>query len=299
MYLPFMDASAHPTLGLKPLPQQDWLDIDAEFEPYLRYKAQLLDQHYGDVFVALSGSEAAQAEVLSLVVDHLLTYFPDRYEKSDQKITLKPSQQWAFAAFSSAPLDLAGRLIQEDLCILLPGATGYELAAASVCFPLRWNMPEKIGKPLGQIHEQVPTYRQRLERPVDNVFSRLREGYPGLRFNWTIVDAPDLYLNQEKLVTQHSPDITATNAGQMLWLRVERQTIRRLPISGGVLFTIRTYIYPLETVIQDPMVAKKLAASVAALTPEMQKYKNLLPFRTALLSYLAERVGGVRSVVGL
>ncbi|MGB3494645.1 MAG: DUF3445 domain-containing protein [Elainellaceae cyanobacterium] len=299
MYLPFMDTAARPTLGLKPLPHQDWIDIDEDFDPYLRRKAELLAQRYDDVFVARSGSEAAQAEALNLIVEHLLTYFPGRYEKSDQAITLNLDQHWSFAAFDSAPLDLAARLVQEDLCILLPGATGYELAAASVCFPLRWNLPEKLGQPLGHIHQHVPTYGDRLERPVDNVFSRLRDGYPGLRFNWTIVDSPELFLNQEKSITQFAPEITATNAGQKLWLRVERQTICRLPMSGGVLFTIRTYVYPLERVVQEPAVASGLATAVTQLMPEMQKYKNLLPFRSALLDYLAERSGNTPSIVNL
>jgi len=290
MHLPFMNAAAYPTLGLKPLPQSKWLDIDEEFESELRCKAQLLAQRHRDVFAALPGSEAAQTEALHMLSDHLLTHFPDRYEGSDQGITLKPKQHWAFSEFESAPLDLAGRLVQEDLCILLPGLAGYELVAASVCFPLRWNLSEKLGQPLGQIHQRVPTYGKRLEQPVDHVFARLRAGYPGLRFNWTIVDSPDLFLDQEKLITQFSPEITATNAGQTLWLRVERQTIRRLPVSGGVLFTIRTYVYPLEQVTQDSEVSAELSHAIAELIPEMQKYKNLLPFRAALLEYLSKQM---------
>ena len=37
------------------------------------------------------------------------------------------------------------------------------------------------------------------------------------------------------------------NAGQRLHLRVERQTLSRLPKSNAVLFTIRTYMDPLST----------------------------------------------------
>ena len=37
------------------------------------------------------------------------------------------------------------------------------------------------------------------------------------------------------------------NAGQRLHLRVERQTLLRLPKSNAVLFTIRTYMNPLST----------------------------------------------------
>ncbi|MEM1251652.1 MAG: DUF3445 domain-containing protein [Cyanobacteria bacterium P01_H01_bin.21] len=285
--LPFMGKTGRPAIGLKPLSLEDWLDIDEEFERQLRHKSGLLDHRYDDVFVALPDTQAAQKEVLELLSDHLVTHFPEIYHSVNEGIhNLQTQQTWSFTEFAESPLNLAGRLVQEDLCILLPGETGYVLSAASVCFPLRWRLREKLGQPLGQIHQRVPDYGNRLERPVDNVFARLRQGFPGLRFNWSIVDSPELFLDQEKLATGFNGAIAPNNAGQRLWLRVERQTLRRLPISGGVLFTIRTYVDPLDQIATDPEVAAQLFHAVQSLQPEMQVYKNLLPFREALLTYL-------------
>ncbi|MGF1521405.1 MAG: DUF3445 domain-containing protein [Leptolyngbyaceae cyanobacterium] len=292
-YLPFMENKSHSTMGLQALSLENWLEIDGEFIPHLRCKKQLLTHRPQDVFAALPGTQAAQKEVLYLLTRHLLKYFPKIYQSLDRGIqNLKTQEAWELAAFAEAPLDLAGRLVQEDLCLLLPQERGYRLAAASVCFPLRWSLRTKLGQPIGQIHQRVPDYSQRLEQPVDNVFARLREEFPALRFNWSIVDSPDLFLGQDKLVTTFNTAITAENAGQTLWLRVERQTLRRLPISQGVLFTIRTHIYPLEQIADSPQVATQLAQAVQSLKPEMQVYKNLLPFREALLSYL--RIQGNR-----
>ena len=289
-YLPFMESRPHPVIGLKALTLENWLEIDAKFCAYLQCKAQLLSNRHADVFAALPGTRSVQAEVLDLLVDYLLTYAPELYKPVDNGIcNLKTGETWVFDTFADAPLDLAGRLVQEDLCLLLPGANGYVLAAASVCFPLRWSLQTKLGQPMGQIHQRVPTYAQKLEHPVDNVFTRLRESFPGVRFNWTIVDSPELFLEQDKLLTAFNDAITPDNAGQMLWLRVERQTIRRLPVSQGVLFTIRTHVYPLEQVIETPQIAAKLSQAVCSLRPEMQVYKNLRPFREALLGYLATR----------
>ena len=290
IHLPFMESKRHLTMGLKALSLESWLDIDGKLESYLQYKAQLLANHHPDVFVALPNTQAAQQEVLQLLMEHLFTYFPEIYKPLERGIhTLKTQEIWKFASFAEAPLDLAGRLVQEDLCLLLPGDQGYVLSAASVCFPQRWSLREKLGQPMGRIHQRVPDYAQRLERPVDNVFARLQEGFPGLRFNWSIVDSPDLFLNEDKQVTALNAAITAENAGQTLWLRVERQTLRRLPVSQGILFTIRTYLYPLEQIVETPTVAAQLAQAVSALQPEMQVYKNLLPFREALLNYLTLR----------
>lgn len=287
MYLPFIGITKHPAIGLKRLESRDWIEIDEYFVSDLEQKAWLLKNHPQKVFVTLPDTQLAQKEILNLLAKHLLSYFPEIYQPLEQGLyNLKTNHAWKFEEFSENPLDLAGRLVQEDLCLLLPGETGYALSAASVCFPLRWSLREKLGQPMGQIHQRVPDYAKKIERPVDSMFARLRDGFPGLRFNWSIVDSPDLYLAQDKQITEFNPAITAENAGQSLWLRVERQTVRRLPESGGVSFTIRTFVYPLECVVAKPTVAKQLSQAVQALHPEMQVYKNLLPFRQALLRYL-------------
>lgn len=303
MYLPFKAESGHPKMGLKPLPLESWLEIDEYFSSQLALKSKLLSHCSQDVFVALPDTQLAQQESLQLIVDYLLEHFPAIYRaESDGRDRLhnwRTQQTWQLSGTTIAPLDLAARLVQEDLCLMQPAQlstespadlsidNGYRLAAASVCFPLRWSLCEKVGQSMGKIHQRVPEYSQRLTRPVDNMFNRLREDAPGLRFNWTVVDSPELRLLQDKQVTAFNSAVTAENAGEMLWLRVERQTLRRLPVSRSILFTIRTFIYPLSQVVQQPGAAGDLATAIEALKPELQVYKNLLPFRQALMSYLA------------
>ena len=65
---------------------------------------------------------------------------------------------------------------------------------------------------------------------------------------------------QEPLSLQNAPD--------RLFLRCERQTLTRLPKTGGVLFTIRTYSRTLRDVLVRPDgrdLAGRLAAASAAL----------------------------------
>lgn len=288
-------------MGLQPLMLKDWIEIDRDFATQLRYKKWLLAHRYEDVFAALDKTQVAQQECLNLLIAHLLQHFPDVYQTGDCKrsssevggeaivpntlINLATGESWRCSDCAIAPLDLAARLVQEDLCLMLPAKTGYQLAAASVCFPLRWKLREKLSQPISQIHQQVPGYSARLARPVDHVFDHLRGDYPGVRFNWSIVDSPELHLTEEKYATDFNSKITAQNVPEKLWLRVERQTLRRLPVSRGILFTIRTY-HPIAQVIEKHEVAAQLANAIQALSPNMQKYKNLLPFRQALLAYL-------------
>jgi len=53
-----------------------------------------------------------------------------------------------------------------------------------------------------------------------------------------------------------------------------------------VLFAIRVHVYPLARVAADAAVAARLASAVRELPAEIQRYKNLAPFRGALLAYL-------------
>lgn len=290
VYLPFADGQWHLTMGLKPLQLSDWIEIDESFANQLTLKTQLLSQRYSDVFACISGSENGQREVLDLLLAHLLQYFPRYYQRQgDRLLNQVTGQVWHLADFEANPLDLAGRIVQEDLCLMLPGDCGYVLAAASLCFPSRWKLQEKLGQPMAQIHQHVPGYADKLKRPVDNFFASLKPNYPGYRLNWGIVDSPDLFLDQDKGQQDFNPTITADNAGERLWLRVERQTLRRLD-SGGILFTIRTYVHPLYSLMDDLMAIRSLVAAIRQIPAPMQIYKNLLPIREALLAYL-DRVG--------
>lgn len=289
IYLPFADGQWRMAMGLKPLQLQHWIEIDEDFADELNYKDKLLKEHYSDVFGSLPESEAGQQEVLELILEHLLEYFPDYYQQQNDCIVNKVTQQtWHLRDFTRNPLELAGRLIQEDLCLMQLKDHEYILTSGSVCFPSRWRLSEKIGRPLLQIHDPVPSYAQKLEQSVNRFFDRLKPEFPGYRLNWGIVDSPELFLTQRHSSEAFGADITAKNAGEKLWLRVERQTLRRLPISGCILFTIRTYVYSLKSVVSDRQIALQLAAAIQQIPPEMQTYKNIFPIQTALLSYLQQ-----------
>lgn len=68
--------------------------------------------------------------------------------------------------------------------------------------------------------------------------------------------------------------ITKENAGEMMYLRTERQTLRRLPKSNTILFTIKTYTTTIKDVCKnEPQTAKRLAGAVRNWPPEMIEYK--------------------------
>jgi hypothetical protein len=286
-YLPFAQGSWRMSMGLKPLRLEDWIEIDDHLTHELALKHHLLQTRYTHVFASMSGSETAQQEALNILLEHLTGHFPAHYQIENGAIAHSlTGDRWLLSDFADRPLDLAGRLVQDDLCLMLPGPEGYILGAGSVCFPSRWSLQEKIGKPMAQIHHPVPGYDTALQRPVNNFFDHLRVDCPSWRLNWSIVDTPDLALPPDYRNHRHQDIITGENAGDKLWVRVERQTLRRLPLSNAILFGIHTYVYPLKMLESKSEARHGLASAIQQMPIEMQHYKNLIPIRTALLDYL-------------
>ncbi|GAB4199333.1 MAG: DUF3445 domain-containing protein [Coleofasciculaceae cyanobacterium] len=286
-YLPFGDGQWRLSMSLKALDRKNWIEIDENFAEELALKDRLLNSHYPEVFACLPGTQTSQQEVLDLLLEHLLEYFPQHYRRDNQTIeNITTKQVWHIADFETVPLDLAGRLVQEDLLLMQPSSEGYRLVVASLCFPLRWRLREKLGRAIAQIHTPVPGYEEKLACPVDSFFNRLKSNYPVWRLNWSIVNSPERFLAPEKEQPNWHSTINSQNAGEKLFLRVERQTLRRLNVSSDILFTIRTYVHPVRVLEDNAVMAHNLAEVIKEMPPEMQSYKQILPIREPLLGYL-------------
>jgi hypothetical protein len=295
-YAPFRAGPFRLSMGLERLDLRDWIEPDEHLAEDLREKERLLAERHHDVFAALPEAAAGSAEVLELLTAHLPARFPALYRRAGKRFdNLITGQSWRLTDLALHPLDLAGRLVQEDLCLMQRDQCSgiYRLVGASVCFPTRWRLLEKLGQPVGTIHQPVPGYQEQLASTMDRFFDRLKVERPVWRLNWSLVDDPRLFQPSGHGRHERNTDITASNAGEMVWLRMERQTLRRLPRSREVLFTIRVYVHPLRTLATHPRRAAALAAAVRALPPAMQQYKSLPPLRDAVLGWLdriAERI---------
>jgi hypothetical protein len=287
-YRPFLEGPFRLHMGLRALEPADWIERGDDFASQLERRRRLLDERHGEVFGALRESLAGQAETLRLLLEHLLRHFPDAYaDEGGEVVNRATDERFAPAGFADRPLELAGRLVQEDLCLMQESEAGYRLVAAVLCFPSRWRLRDKLGRPLDAIHEPVPGFDQRLAAPVGRFFARLDVGRPVWRVNWSLIDTPELFLLPEHRT--RVCDLTPEDAGERLWLRVERQTLRRLPATGDVLFTIRTHVERLVEVLDEPASAAALAARVREMPDAIARYKSIAPVRGPLLAWLERR----------
>ena len=65
-------------------------------------------------------------------------------------------------------------------------------------------------------------------------------------------------------------------------------TIYRLPRSGGVVFTIRTYFHPITEICKEPYVPGRLASAVRSWGDDVSRYKGKDLYGEVLLEYLDE-----------
>lgn len=298
-HTPF-DGSSRPfTIGLKPLDLADWIEIDDTFDLQLREKRRLEAAIPDQVFVAEDDTQDAQREVLDLLRMHLPQRFPERYRAECKGIAIVGHPALTREAMQALPpLRAAASLVQEDLILMRRGDAGWRLAAGSLCFPSSWSLREKFGKPMHEIHAPVPGFGggTRNADIIGRIFDKLAVEQPVVRVNWSIQSGTDLYrpalrLERDRVEAERPSKFPQGDIRAHCFIRIERQTLRKLPASGDILFTIRTHLDPLAMLARHPdrrPLAASFAAQLGALEPAQLAYKGLAADRDALVGLLDE-----------
>ncbi|WP_010544589.1 heme-dependent oxidative N-demethylase family protein [Sphingomonas elodea] len=262
-------------MGLVRVPEAEWLTPGAD----LAARAAVFAAE-PDCVQVLPEAEAAAAEVAAMLRHHARTQNRHPGFRRDDGL------DWRAAPVAEA-LRSSAAAVWEDLCILTPDASGqYRLTAAALAFPTDWHLTEKLGQALTPIHAPIHGYAEQLAAGVDHFFATLQPGQIFARANWFVV-ASDAwrYLPQEDPQVRFA-HVTADNAGETLFVRCERQTLRRLPQSGAVLFTIGIHVESFDR-LSNGAVAR-VAQSVAGIGAGEHE-RRAAPFYAEALTRYAER----------
>ena len=251
-------------LGTFPVEIANWLLRDAESDLTVQLKKKLLTTRRSEVVGLQPGGEDVAQEAAQLV------------------------SQWAGVELSSTGINAlvdASLLVADDLAVMQPvksqdGREQLLLNAAVVCCPSRWMLSEKMGHNMLAIHEPVAKYADHVGAAVDTYFQRLTVEKPVWRSNWIIQDHPALFQPQ-------IPSGPLVKTPDELWIRMERQTLRRLPKTGGILFTIRGYQQPLpEYLSRSKQIARDTRTLVERLPDDVAQYKSVLKYRPAIMTWI-------------
>lgn len=262
-------------MGLAPIDPSAWLQIDAEWARYRAHKQALGARDQTRVCQQLPEAADAIAELGTVLRQHLIAHHSAHFARDDHnRLCHTPSAQMLEGERGAPSLWRLSTWVQEDLLILQHSGDNYRLVAGSLCLPSRWSLTEKMGQPLHTIHTPVPGLNAALGERIDRVFNHLRTEHPIERFNWSLQ-------SDDALADFPGPDEPV----QHLHYRVERQTMRRLPETGAVVFTVRIYVVPFDAVAAVPDAAEQLQRDIAAMPEAFSAYKRMPLFRDALATF--------------
>lgn len=289
-------------MGLEPMTWDNFIWIDDAYDEEMAMRRHLLESDKRRLVLktAYPEAEAANRELLEVLATHLPTYFPEIFQMDGNVLhNLRTRESFDITSDEIDPLEAAARLVQEDLCLMVKDSEGVQrFMSGAVLFPQRWSLLEKLGMDMHHIHLPVPRYRDEIERPALGFMDRLKTEKPFWRANWTInadrrlfqpADETEIAAAAEGRSERysHSHGVTAENAGEMVYLRVERETLTRLPRTQAVLFTIRTFIRPLEYLKTRPEDARRLSEAVLGVPEDVAMYKTISEYRHEVATYLS------------
>ncbi len=287
-YTPWDDGGGGVRMGLTPITTDRWLQQPHDFIARLQQRRVLVQYRMNDVFARLPGDQTDRAleEVAALIN---AAAEPAR-AGADAEIAQSPSPlrpDAGASAQANARFLSAGLNACEDLCVLLPDGDDYRLHAALLCAPSFWFLQQKLGLPLLGIHAPVAALEQKIgariraflrNMPTDRVFAR---------GNWHLHNTADLFHPQPDDWTK-ARALTAENIAQRLWLRCERQTLRKLAHSHAILFTILVYVNPLAELALRPELAQQLWRAYANMPQEEREARHFAAFGAQLQAWVQQ-----------
>lgn len=290
-HTPYDGRSQAFTIGLRQIDPEAWLTPDDELAAYLAEKRRLLAATRDTVLMVEEDSTPAQYELLDWLTGHLETEHATTHRRDGNRMHVAGE---AVDLTAGPPILAAGLLVQEDFVLMSPSPKGWRLTAAFVAFPSSWSLPEKFGRTMDEIHEPVPGFGAGTRNAdlVNRMFDRLPADRIVERFNWSINETGALHTPKTKAESEQAQPKPFDR--DRTFIRIERQTLRRLPQSGALVFTIRIHTDPFDILARAPD-APALAASfireLEGLSLPEAAYKGLASRRAGLVRALKQIAG--------
>ncbi|KAI1655251.1 hypothetical protein F4813DRAFT_368230 [Daldinia decipiens] len=287
------------TMGLRSLKHVDWIELDNHFPRYHADKARRIKERGHKCCRTAPEAYPAAIELLEDLVDYLPARYPSLYKRTDVGI----DNLWSGESFditarplAEDPMQISARLVQDDLAIMIEKPDGqYYLLAGAVLLAGFWRLEDKYGMALPEIHTSgdVPQYREKLEKGMLNFFRRLRPEEMVARNNYFLQVDDDLGWSWS-IGSEDAPEVSWNTAEKNRaiehhYFRSERQSLRRLPRSGGVVFTIRTYFHPITEIAEEDYVPGRLASAIRSWGDDVSRYKGKERYGEVLLEYLDKK----------
>jgi dimethylamine monooxygenase subunit A len=221
-------------------------------------------------------SLAAQHELRERVVAHLAADYPNYFLRSGAVLrSLVDDARYDLQDQSIEPLLQMSKFVEEDFMLIQEVEGTPTITAASNAYSSSGRLVASVGKDVEWAHEPVPQLSAKLGSRIDRIIGSIHADTPCERFNWQLTPMSTKFFPHKAHDANADAmrDICDTlsrnpqRAQELLWIRVERQTLSRLPESRAVAFTLHTFSDPLASLKGD-------AESVRAMLTLMRTYSD-------------------------
>ena len=277
------------------------VETDEHYLHEIQLKRKLLAEDYRYYFDALPESKLEQWETVEIILNDLVKHDSQNFSLQKENAhwqfnnkKLNESFSFEFENENSlpiAPLDFVGRQVQEDLILL---NDKNEVIAGQLCFPSGWALQEKIRKHFLEVHEPLPSVTNPMIQSENKFIEKITVGKSFSRNNWGFRLRNQLDLSSKHSVAYRESlkaisQLSREEFGEKIFLRVEHQTLTRLPKSNFILFTIHTYNSSLKEEIANQERTKTMLSFLKDVPKELIEYKVMTPIYDRLMEYLSQR----------
>jgi hypothetical protein len=295
-YRPYRWAAADFQLGLRRIQPANWILVGAGHAEMMRQKRTRLDDHRSFYYRTLPQSLPAQRELRDRVTAHLVADHPQAFERRGAVVrSLITGQTLDLADDSTEPLLQLSYLIEEDFMLLDQRGSAPRITAASNAYSSSGRLVASVGHDVAWAHEPVPRLTLQLGARINQVLGSIQAAIPCERFNWQVTPLASVFFPHDDPHAANAAAMHAVvetlrrdplRAGELLWMRVERQTLSRLPQSGAVAFSLHTYSDPLSCLRADAASARAILALLNNYSEERWKYSEMDIVREPLMIWL-------------
>ncbi|KAJ8119574.1 hypothetical protein ONZ43_g3502 [Nemania bipapillata] len=263
-------------MSLTKLEPDWWIELESTYRSRIAQRRELYAKHGSQVLQWLPGSELACKELMEMAIQFICARYPQYFVLSQDNLWLENKILGVRANIREKhPLLILLDHIPEDFAITLrdPDTGYYVFRAGIICSALGWNVASKIGLKLHEIHQPIPDYHK-MQFSMDRFFSKMPTNKPIQRGSWGLeVDQP-LYMPPGDPHEAYRDFQDANLTRSRLHLRVDWQTLRRMPLSGGIVFNFKALFTPIEAFRDEPYVPSLILQVLRHGKDNMMKYKN-------------------------
>ncbi|CAF1334368.1 unnamed protein product [Rotaria magnacalcarata] len=262
-YRPFKYGSDYfVTTGIRRLDWDDWIELDNQWIRYQNIKlARLFGERASRLCMTVPEACDAALETMESVSEYLVCRYPSlfqfKYSATQKQIQIKATGE-VYRIHSDDPLKYAALLIQDDLALVIEGVDGqHYLMAGAIPLPGFWRLEDKFNMSLTEIHTtgNVSQFREKLQEGMERFFQKMTSVKAFVRYNYSIQTDGELTwsssIGSEETFGRGRKDARSNPCIENIHFRSERQALRRLPRSGAILFTVRTYFLPIIDISQE------------------------------------------------